>query len=197
MLKVGLTGGIGSGKTTIAKIFISLGVPVFFADIEAKKLMETDSDVVKGIKNLFGDEAFNGSSLNRNYLAGIVFADQNKLKKLNQIVHPAVHRHFAMWVEENKDNNYIIEEAALLFESGSFKYFDYIVLVTAPESLKLKRVMARDGASKEAVEVRMKSQMPEDEKIPLSHYLIFNDDENMVTNQVIAFHEKMISLNKK
>jgi len=197
MLKVGLTGGIGCGKSTVARILTSFGIPVFNADLEARILMQTSADLIRGIRNLFGDEAYNDTALNREFLAKIVFADPAKLKKLNQLVHPAVHRHFEEWALTQKGNNYLVEEAALLCETGSYKFFDYLVLVTAPEQKRIERVMLRDGISKMEVENRMNSQMPEVEKIPMAHFLIFNDDENMILSQVLAFHEKMISLNKK
>ena len=132
MLKVGLTGGIGSGKSTVAKIFTILGVPVFFADLEAKKLMETSEEIIHSIKSIFGDETYHSQGLNRKYLADIVFTDPVKLRKLNQITHPAIHRQFETWTEEHQDVQYLVEEAALLCESGAWKYFDFLVLVIAP-----------------------------------------------------------------
>jgi dephospho-CoA kinase len=197
MLKVGLTGGIGSGKTIVAKIFSGLGIPVFYADIEARRLMESSPELIQAVKNSFGDEAYSGSVLNRKYLAKIVFNDEVKLKKLNQLTHPAVHSHFETWLLLQHDMPYVVEEAALLFESGGWKYFDFILLVTAPESLRIARVMKRDGVSESEVKNRIQSQMPEDEKIPRANFLIFNDDQSFVLSQVLAFHEKLISLNNK
>jgi dephospho-CoA kinase len=195
MLKIGLTGGIGSGKTTVARIFVSLGIPVFFADTEARQLMETSGELIHSIKSVFGEEVYNETGLNRKFLASIVFTDPVKLRKLNQLTHPAVHRHFESWVTENSGAPYCVEEAALLCETGAWKYFDFLVLVTAPLIKRVERVIARDGVTESEVQSRMISQMPDEEKIPLSHYLIFNDDENMVLNQVLALHKKMISLN--
>ncbi len=196
MLKVGLTGGIGSGKSTVAKIFTSLGVPVYFADTESRKLMELSEELIHSIKSLFGKEAYNGIELNRKFLANIVFTDTGKLKKLNQLIHPAVHRQFEIWAAKHPDVPYLVEEAALLCESGAWKYFDFLVLVTAPLNKRLERVMKRDGVTEEEVRNRVSNQMPDDEKIPLANFLIFNDDQSMVINQVLAFHEKMISLHK-
>ncbi len=197
MLKVGLTGGIGSGKTTVAEIFVNLGVPVFFADTEARNIMESSEEVVRLIKGNFGEESYEKEKLNRKFLAEIVFSDPEKLKKLNSIVHPAVHRQFEHWQAEHLNHDYIIEEAALLCESGAYKNFDYLVLITAPLNKKIERVMIRDGVSELEVKKRIESQMTEDMKIIHSHFLIFNDDENMVLNQAMAFHNKMISLNNK
>jgi dephospho-CoA kinase len=197
MLKVGLTGGIGSGKTTVAKIFSSFGVPVFFADLEARTLMESSEEIIHSIKNYFGEEVYDGSELNRKFLADVVFNDPVKLKKLNQIIHPAVHRRFEAWTSEHTEVNYLIEEAALLCETEAYKYFDFLVLVISHSSKRIERVILRDGVSEEDVRSRMNSQLPDEEKIPLAHFLIFNDEENMLVNQVLAFHEKMISLNKK
>jgi len=127
MLKVGLTGGIGSGKTTVAKIFTSLGVPVFFADQEARKLMESSDEIIHSVKAAFGEESYTEKELNRKYLAKIVFNDQDKLNKLNQITHPAVHRSFETWLNDQNGAAYVVEEAALLFESGAWNYFDYLL----------------------------------------------------------------------
>jgi len=196
MLKIGLTGGIGSGKTTIAKIFVNLGIPVFFADTEARRLMEESVEVIRSVKNSFGEDSYNGSQLNRKYLADVVFSDPAKLEKLNSIVHPAVHKHFENWTLDYTDKPYVIEEAALLFETGIYKSFDYNVLVTAPISKRVERVMMRDNVVESDVLKRMEAQMTDDEKIIHSHFLIFNDDENLILNQTLALHEKLISLNK-
>ncbi len=196
MLKVGLTGGIGSGKTTVASVFNKLGIPIFYADLEARKLMEHSHDLIHSIKSFFGEEAYIGKVLNRKFLSGIVFSDPTKLKKLNQITHPAVHQQFEKWSAEHKDAPYLIEEAALLFESGAAKYFDYIVLIIAPLEIRIDRVVRRDGIKHEEVRSRIASQMSDEERIPLSDFLIFNDEQSMVVNQVMAFHEKIISLNK-
>ena len=197
MLKVGLTGGIGSGKSTVANILIGLGIPVFFADIEARNLMETSDELIHSIKSFFGNEAYTESGLNRKFLADIVFTDEVKLHKLNQITHPVVHKKFELWAANHNSSPYLIEEAALLCESGAWKYFDFMVLVTACENKRIERVMKRDGVTEELVRNRIKSQMPEDEKIPLAQFLIFNDEHDMLLTQVLAFHEKLISLNKK
>jgi dephospho-CoA kinase len=197
MLKVGLTGGIGSGKSTVAAIFSSLGVPVFFADAVSRSLSETSPEIIASLKNLFGAEVYDGNLLNRKLVASIVFSDPIKLRKLNSVIHPAVHREFEIWTLKHNDQPYVVEEAALLFESGASAGFDYLVLVTAPLLSRIERVMKRDNATREDVIKRMNSQMPEDEKVPKAHFLLFNEDESMLLPQVLAFHEKMISLSNK
>ena len=197
MLKVGLTGGIGSGKTTVAKIFTSLGIPVFSADQEARHLMETSEDIISSIKSFFGNDSYNDSGINRKYLAKMVFSDPASLLKLNQLTHPAVHRQFDSWAKQHQDVPYLVEESALLCEAEALRYFDFLVLVIAPQNKRIERVMKRDGVTEQEVKNRINSQMTDEEKIPLAHFLIFNDDQNMVLNQVLAFHKKMISLYKK
>jgi len=197
MRKIGLTGGIGSGKTTVAKVLASLGAPVFYADQEARKLMETSPEIISSIKSCFGENAYSNGTLNRKFLSDIVFNDPIKLKKLNSIVHPAVHRQFEIWSAGYIEAPYVIEEAALLFESGGWKQLDLIVLVVAPLIHRIERVMQRDGVAEGDVRSRIDSQMSDEEKIPLAHFLFFNDDQNMLLAQVLAFHEKMISLNIK
>jgi len=197
MLKVGLTGGIGSGKTTVARIFSSLGIPVYFADAEARKLMETSAEIIASVKSAFGIDSYNEAGLNRKYLAEQVFNNPAKLKKLNQIAHPAVQKQFEAWVSAQSEFPYVVEEAALLCETGAWKNFDFLVLVLSAKEKRIERVLNRDKITAEELQKRMDSQMPDDEKIPLAHYLFFNDDENMILNQALAFHEKMISLNNK
>lgn len=197
MLKIGLTGGIGSGKTTVAKVFENLGVPVFYADQEARKLMESSMDIIQAIKSTFGDNSYIGNKLNPTYLASRVFGNAENLERLNQITHPAVHRQFEQWITRQMKTDYIVEEAALLFESGAYRYFDFMVMVMAPKKLRIDRVMARDHWTESDVLERMNHQLPDEEKIPLSHFLIFNDEQSMLLSQVIPLHEKIISVNSK
>ncbi|MCB8995231.1 MAG: dephospho-CoA kinase [Bacteroidales bacterium] len=196
MLKVGLTGGIGSGKTTVARILSSIGIPVFYADEQARNLMESSPGLIQEIKNTFGAEVYADNKLNREVLAKIVFNNPDRLSKLNHIVHPAVHKHFLEWSLAQKDVPYLLEEAALLFETGIWKTFDYNILVVAPEEKRIERVMQRDNVSREEVIKRMNAQMRDDEKIPQADFLIFNDDLSLVSVQVLAFHKKLISLKK-
>lgn len=196
MLKIGITGGIGSGKTTVCKIFEVLGISIFYADVVAKEIMNTDLLLVKDIKRVFGIEAYQDDVLNRKYLAEIVFNDSNQLKKLNLLVHPAVFRAFDGWVL-NQKSPYIIKEAALLFESGSDKMCHKTMLVKSPKTLKLKRVMHRDNVSEEQVLARMTKQFTDEEKEKLSDYILINDEKQVLTTQVISLHQQFLSLASK
>src|SRR6185312_2093014 len=168
MLKIGLTGNMGSGKTTVSKIFEILGVPVFYADDEAKNVMVTDTGLVNQIKGAFGESAyFNDGTLNRKYISAIVFNDKKKLAKLNSLVHPAVFRAFDAWIERHDGVPYVVKEAALLFESDSYKLYDYSIMVQAPVEKRIKRVMERDQLSREEVESRNSNQFPEEKKMQL------------------------------
>lgn len=192
MLKVGLTGGIGAGKTTVAKIFEKLGVPVYYADINAKQLMVTDPVLVEGIKAEFGKDVYLGDELDRPRLARIVFNDTGKLEKLNKLVHPAVRKDFTAWCLKHKTQPYVVEEAAILFESGAYKLMDKVVMVTAPKDIRINRVMERDATTREAVLARMANQWEEEEKINLSDHVIINDNQQLVIPQVLNIH-KVIS----
>lgn len=189
---IGLTGGIGSGKTTIAKYFESLGVPVYIADDEAKKLMHTTA-VASQIKSAFGAKVFTDDIPDRKKLAAVVFNDPEKLKVLNGIIHPAVSRHFEEWVKRYENNKFVIKEAAILFESGSYKDCDAVVLVTAPKDVRVKRVMQRDSATKESVLERMANQWDDDKKKEMSTYIIENIEIDLAKKQ--AF-EIFINLNE-
>ncbi|NGY37104.1 dephospho-CoA kinase [Flavobacterium sp. XN-5] len=170
---IGLTGGIGSGKTTIANHFKTLGIPVYIADDEARKIMQT-SVVIDAIKKTFGETLFEGEVLNRDKLAQIVFNDPEKLQQLNEIVHPAVKRHFKQWLLEHKAFPIVVYEAAILFESGSYKDFDVIITVTAPVESRIQRVMTRDKTSREQVLGRINSQWTDEQRVSKSDYVIEN-----------------------
>ncbi|WP_449439851.1 dephospho-CoA kinase [Pedobacter steynii] len=166
MLKVGITGGIGSGKTTICRIFETLGIPVFYADTVAKEIMVNDTILIQGVKDSFGEESYLlGGILNNKHIAGIVFNNEQELAKLNAMVHPAVFRAFDNWAAQlPKDTPYILKEAALLFESGSYKMCNKNILVTAPLELKLERVMKRDGVTADQVKARMDKQFTDEKE---------------------------------
>ncbi len=194
MLKIGLTGNIGSGKTTVAKVFELLGIPVFYADDEAKKVMVTDEILIDAIKHTFGaDSYFENGSLNRKHIAGIVFNNDVDLQKLNALVHPAVFRAFDK-LEAQANAPYIIREAAILFESGSYKTCDLSILVTAPLEMRIARVMQRDGVSKADVEKREARQLSEENKKQLANDFIINDDKHLVIPQVLALHRQYLAL---
>jgi dephospho-CoA kinase len=195
MLKIGLTGNMGSGKTTVSKVFEILGVPVFYADDEAKKVMVTDPALIAGIKSAFGDEAyFEDGVLNRKYISGIVFNNETKLKELNALVHPAVFRAFDAWAANIKDVPYIVKEAALLFESDSYKLCDHTIMVQAPLEDRIKRVMQRDGLTRAEVESRNARQYSEEQKTALADYVIKNDNVQLVIPQVLELHKVISSL---
>ena len=170
---VGLTGGIGSGKTTIANHFKSHGVPVYIADDEARKIMESQT-IIAEIKKVFGTSVFDHDTLNREELAKIVFDNTEKLENLNSIVHPAVRKHFSQWLSKQQDHPIIIYEAAILFESGNYKNCDYIITVTAPLESRIQRVIARDHTTKELVLKRIKAQWTDEQRISKSDFIIQN-----------------------
>ncbi|MDB5130788.1 MAG: dephospho-CoA kinase [Mucilaginibacter sp.] len=195
MLKVGLTGNMGSGKTTVSKVFEILGVPVFYADDEAKKVMVTDPALIAGLKSAFGNEAyFEDGALNRRYISGIVFNNEAKLKELNALVHPAVFGAFDAWAANIKDAPYIVKEAALLFESDSYTLCDYTVMVQAPLEDRIKRVMQRDGLSRAEVESRNAQQFSEEQKTALAAHIIKNDNMQLVIPQVLELHRVFSSV---
>jgi dephospho-CoA kinase len=180
---IGLTGGIGSGKTTIANYFLTLGIPVYIADDEAKKLMEF-SEVKDSIKEKFGESIFENTILNRAKLAEIVFADSEKLYQLNAIVHPAVRNHFEKWLLNHKDSPCVIYEAAILFESGNYKNCDYIITVTAPLESRIQRVIERDKTNREQVLKRINAQWNDEQRISKSNFII--DNRNIETAKLKA-----------
>ena len=173
MMIVGLTGGMGSGKTTVGKFFIELGIPVYNSDVSAKELMKSSKKVKKSIIKLLGKDAYKGKKLNKRYIAESVFNNRVLLKKLNAIVHPAVRKDFLKWIKK-QDAPYVIQETALIFENDSERLYDKIVLVTAPLNLRLNRVMDRDGSTENEVSARLKNQLVDAEKIPLSDFVIEN-----------------------
>lgn len=170
---IGLTGGIGSGKTTIAKHFASLGVPVYIADDEAKKLMD-NPEIITELKSVFGNEIIENEKIDRKALAQIVFQNPKKLKKLNSIIHPAVKLHFENWLHSHKNHSIIIKEAAILFESGSYKDCDAIITVTSPLEVRIERVMKRDNTSRESILHRINNQWTDEQRISKSDYVITN-----------------------
>ena len=189
MIRVGLTGGIGSGKSVVAKVFETLGIPVYYADDAAKKLMNTNEELKAGIIKNFGEESYINRELNRKYIASIVFNDKEKLELLNSLTHPATIRDAEDWIT-NQKSSYIIKEAALLFESGANKNLDCVIGVYAPQPLRIKRVITRDGVSEEEIMKRINRQMDEEEKMKLCDFVIINNDEQLVIPQVMELHHK-------
>lgn len=189
---VGLTGGIGSGKTTVAKVFERQGIPVFYADVAAKTLMNTDQNLKGSISELFGQEAYLQGALNTGFLAGIVFQDSQKLSQLNRLVHPAVQKYFKEWAML-QSSPYVIEEAAILFESGSYKFCRSTIVVTAPLELRIERVMRRDGISRKDVLNRMKYQWDDALKVEKADFVVRNEpfiDEK----EALKIHYKLLEM---
>jgi len=193
MLRVGLTGGIGSGKSTVAGIFGVIGVPVAFADAEAKRLMNEDAGLREAIIRHFGAEAYHNGLLDRKWLAGQVFTDPAKLQLLNSLVHPVTIREGRRWMEEQAGHPYAVREAALLFESAAAGELDFIIGVYAPPALRIHRAMQRDGVTRDEVLRRMRNQIDEDIKMRLCDAVIHNDETHAVIPQVLDIHRKLLA----
>jgi dephospho-CoA kinase len=195
-LQIGITGGIGSGKSLVCKIFEHLGVPVYDADSHAKKLMTTDGILVSQIKKEFGDLAYDAKgNLNRQYLGDNVFHNQEKLATLNSLVHPRVGADYEEWVHRNRDFHYVIKEAALLFEANTHKVLHKVIVVSAPESLRFRRVLKRDPhRTVEQLNGIVEKQMPEHEKLKRADYIIVNDETQLVVPQVLKLHQTFINM---
>ncbi|MBU3822573.1 dephospho-CoA kinase [Flavobacteriaceae bacterium XHP0103] len=197
MIVVGLTGGIGSGKTTVAKMFGSLGVPVYIADEEAKKLMNTSKVIKRKLIGLFGENAYVNNELNRPFIADIIFKNKTLLNEMNAIVHPKVRAHFNKWVSK-QTAPYVIKEAAILFENGSHKAYDFIITVTAPKDLKVTRLLKREpNTTKNKIEAIMANQWTDEAKIKRSHFVIENINLEKTQEQVKKIHTKIAKIAKK
>jgi len=188
MLKIGLTGGIGSGKTTVAKVFKQLRIPVYLSDDRAKALMLDNESLKQSIIRLFGEHSYVDGVLNRSYIASKVFVNQEELNKLNELVHPIVQKDFEAWCLA-QNSPYLIKEAAILFESGAHKGLDQIILVEAPKELKISRVVQRDGVTPEAVITRMDRQWSDEKKREHSDHVIRNDEKSSLLEQVLKLHD--------
>jgi dephospho-CoA kinase len=193
MLKVGLTGGIGSGKSTVAKVFEVLGIPVYYADAEAKRLMNENESLKHQVQLEFGTGVYVNDRLDRKALADIVFHDPARLEKLNALVHPATLQDADEWLQR-QTTPYAIKEAALIFESGAHLQLDYVIGVHAPAPLRIQRVLQRDHISHEEIMARMDKQLTEDEKMLLCNFIITNDDHQLVIPQVLALHAQLLQL---
>ncbi|MCM8570643.1 dephospho-CoA kinase [Gramella jeungdoensis] len=192
---VGLTGGIGSGKTTVAGFFRDLEIPVYIADDAGKRLLNTSSKIRENVISLFGPEAYEGNSPNRKFIASKVFNNKDLLEKLNRIIHPAVEQDFKNWLQE-QSADYVIYEAAILFETGSFKKCDLNILVTAPQKLRIARLQERDNSSKEEIQQRMNNQWSDEKKTKLADFTIKNEDLKETRLQVEHIHEEILKAGK-
>lgn len=188
---IGITGGIGSGKSTVCEIFKLLGIPVFEADRVAGKLINTDSAIRNELIKLYGTEIYNADkNINREKLANIIFNSNVELEKVNKVVHPAVRHEFTNWVK-NQKTAYIIHEAAILIESGFYKMMDFTILVSAPEEMRIERVIMRNNLSRENVISRMAKQWPDSEKRKIANFELVNDNKNLLIPQIIEIDKKL------
>ncbi|MCK0157176.1 dephospho-CoA kinase [Cellulophaga sp. F20128] len=195
MMIVGLTGGIGSGKSTVAKMFTELGIPVYDSDGEAKRVMNASKKVKKAIIELLGAGAYTGDELNRRYVASKVFTDETVLQKLNDIVHPAVRKHFLQWTKK-QDAPYVIQESAIIFENKNQDFYDTIVLITAPLEDRIQRIIKRDQTTRENVLSRIANQLSDDEKENLSDFMLINEDIAITRLKTKEIHDKLIQNSK-
>ena len=197
MLKAGITGGIGSGKSTITRLFHDLGVPIYNSDERAKWLLSNDVDLMDQIKLLFGQESYSNNELNRAHIANIVFQDNDMLKQLNAIVHPMVKIDFENWLLLHKKEPLVIKEAAILIESGAYKELDVLIVVLADKKTRIKRVINRDNVSKEDVEKRMDTQISDSERLKFANFSINNNkDQSNLKMQVGVLYKQLLSYPK-
>ncbi|MDE3212367.1 MAG: dephospho-CoA kinase [Bacteroidota bacterium] len=196
MLKIGITGGIGSGKSTVARVFEVLSIPVYRADDAAKRLMAEDPGIRQAIVAAFGEDSYEGTRLNREFLAREVFQDERRIATLNRIVHPAVIRDAARWFS-NQKGPYALKEAALIFESGAERDLDYVIGVKAPLELRLRRSMDRDHLNEAEVRARMEKQMDESTKLARCDYVIVNDEVHLIIPQILELHQAFIKKGQK
>lgn len=194
MFRTGLTGGIGSGKTLVCKIFDVLGIPVYDADFEAKRIMATHPEIIAGLSELFGKEILKEGKPDREKIASIVFHDRNALNQLNSLIHPYVRKDFELWSRSKQNSAYVIQEAAILFETGAYQLLDFTITVTAPEDLRIRRMMERDHVERKDVLARIANQMDEAQRTRMADAVIVNDDTKLVIPQVVDLHFKLLNL---
>jgi dephospho-CoA kinase len=187
---IGLTGGIGSGKTTVANVFRDLGIPIYIADDEAKRLMNTSKVIRRKLIALFGEKSYDSNGLNKPYLASKIFDDKAILQKMNAIVHPKVGAHFKRWLKK-QNADYIIKEAAIIFENDMQSYYDAIVLVTAETKTRIERLLKRDATTVDKIQAIMDNQLSDEEKIKLSDFVIYNNDFETTKKQVLKIHKQL------
>jgi dephospho-CoA kinase len=192
MIKVGITGGIGSGKSIVCEVFRKFGTSIYNADSRAKTITNEDFGIRNQLTSKFGNEIFKNNQLDRSMLAEIIFKNKHALEFVNSVIHPAVGLDFHNWCKQHETEPYVIEEAALLFESGGYKEMDQMITVYAPETLRIKRVNFRDGLSPDEIQNRMNNQWPDEEKLQRSNFVIYNDEKQSVVEQVLKLHEMLM-----
>ncbi|MDR5589787.1 dephospho-CoA kinase [Christiangramia sp. SM2212] len=195
MMVIGLTGGIGSGKTTVAGFFEEIGIPVYIADDAGRRLMNTSKEIREAVIQIFGEEAYNKKLPNRKFIASKVFNDKGLLSRLNQIIHPAVERDFNSWLSD-QTSEYVIYEAAILYETGGYKKCDYSILVTAPQKLRILRLQKRDDSSVEEIQERMNNQWSDEKKSQMADFLINNEELAQTKLQVEHIHHEILKAGK-
>jgi dephospho-CoA kinase len=196
LIRVGITGGMGSGKSTVAKVFETLGIPVFYADTRAKILMDENAELKEKIQENFGKDTYVYGKLDRKHLSSIIFNDSKKLALLNSFVHPATIKDADDWMKQQK-THYALKEAALIFESGSQEYLDYVIGVYSPITVRIQRVIKRENITAEEVKLRMDKQIDEEIKMRLCDFVITNDEQQLLIPQVLKIHEKLLMVNCK
>lgn len=197
-LKIGITGGIGSGKSYVCNHFASMGVPIYNADTEARNITNTNSIIREKLSILFGHQLYdNNQQLIKEALAKIIFQDKAALERVNSIIHPEVHKHFKQWYEQHQHQAYIIKEAAIMFESGSNKLMDAVVMVYAPLELRVERAMKRDNRTRQQIMERIANQLDDEKKRKMSDYIIINDQQKMLLPQIIQLHQQFLSWKTK
>ena len=193
MLKIGITGGIGSGKTIVCSVFQNLGIPIFNANNQAKSLLH-NKDVIEFYKHEFGDEVFSGLSIDKTKLAKLIFNNSEALHKVNSFIHPLVYRLFDEWCLLQRDKPYVINEAALLFETQGYKRLDFTILVVAPVEIRIKRVMQRDSSGIEDIKARMDKQLNDEQKMKLANYIIENNDSELLLPSILNLHSNFLKM---
>jgi dephospho-CoA kinase len=196
VFKLGITGGIGSGKTSVCRVFEILGIPIFLADLEARKIMDNDAEIKRQINSITGANLYSGGNLDRQRLASLIFNDMLLLEKVNSIIHPLVFANFAGWAEK-QEAPYVIMEAAILFESSGYKYVDRVATVVAPLEERIERIVKRNRLTPGQVMERVKNQMDDDSKIRLSDYVIRNSENDMIIPAILEIHQDILNLLKK
>lgn len=191
-LKLGVTGGIGSGKTSVCKVFRVLGVPVFSADYSARKIIDSDTGIREVINSIAGKDLYSSGSLDRTALATLIFNDNSLLMKVNSVIHPAVFEHFAEW-EKEQPYPYVIMEAAILFESGASKLVDKIATIVAPVEERMNRVINRNKLTRSQVMERMNNQMDDESRVRMSDYVIYNSENDMIIPAILKLHDEILN----